>query len=360
MCKECEIITLENLYCKGQEVKLWIKEPHGNNVKDFNHEVGEITDKDFTILQKIRGGIVGHTRKTVTKLYIVQCNKCGAIFYRSEGNLNKNVCGVCCEHPKLVYKGVNDLWTKNPTVAQFLLNSEDGYKYSANSNIKVDFVCNCCGKICNRSINTVAGHDISEYICNDCSLQKMRNARFDLTGQKFGKWTVLTFDKEKSNKLHGKDMKRRRSYWICQCECGTIKSVFQDGLISGASKSCGCIPAEMARSRTGEKNPSYNPNLTDEDRMKRRYIDGYKEWRDEVKRQANYTCDCCGQWGGDLRSHHLNSYKYFPNQRLDVTNGVCLCSNCHSKFHKHMGGNGVKCTRNDYFTWKEKISNKEA
>lgn len=352
MCKECEIITLENLYKNGEEVKLWVKKPNGNNVKGFNYEIGEITDSDLTILQQIHGGVVGHTRKSVSKLYIVKCNKCGAIFYRSEGNLNRNECGVCCKRSKLVYVGINDLWTKNPTVAQYLLNPDDGYKYSESSNVKVDFICNCCGKICNRSINTVVGHDIDEYICLDCSKQKQHDQALDLTGQKFGRWVVLSLDVEKSDLEHGQT-KRKRRYWICQCECGTIKSVFQDGLTSGNSKSCGCICVELGHERTGEKNPSYNPNLTDEDRTKRRYIDGYKEWRNEVKRLANYTCDCCGQWGGDLRSHHLNCYKDFPNQRLDITNGVCLCTKCHSEFHTYMGGNSAKCTADDYYNWKQ-------
>ena len=348
MCKECQVITIPNLYIKGEEVKLWVKEPHGNNVKPFDYEVGEITDRDFTILQQIRGGIVGHARKSVSKFYIVKCNKCGAIFHRSEGNLNKNECGVCCKQAKLVYKGINDLWTKNPTVAQYLLNSEDGYRYSENSNFKVDFVCNHCGKICNRSINTVVNHDIDEYVCSDCAIQEQHDNSIDLVGQTFTYWTVLHFDEEKAR------ASRRRKYWVCQCKCGKIESVLQDTLLNGTSKSCGCYAKEILSERfIGENNPSYNPNLTDEDRISRRYINGYKEWRDEVKRKANYTCDCCGQWGGDLRSHHLNCFKDFPTQRLDITNGVCLCNHCHSEFHSYMGGNSVKCTSDDYYKWKQ-------
>ena len=39
----------------------------------------------------------------------------------------------------------------------------------------------------------------------------------DLTGKKFGLWTVLYRDTEKHN--------TRDVRWICECECGTIKSV---------------------------------------------------------------------------------------------------------------------------------------
>lgn len=38
----------------------------------------------------------------------------------------------------------------------------------------------------------------------------------DLTGQRFDRLTVLRPDLEK---------KTKNKYWICQCDCGTIKSI---------------------------------------------------------------------------------------------------------------------------------------
>lgn len=52
----------------------------------------------------------------------------------------------------------------------------------------------------------------------------------DLTGQRFGKWTVIKFDHRKGKSY----------YWLCRCECGEEKIVRSDGLINGRSKSCGC------------------------------------------------------------------------------------------------------------------------
>lgn len=54
----------------------------------------------------------------------------------------------------------------------------------------------------------------------------------DLTGMIFGKLTVLGFDSSKSNNL--------RKYWLCQCECGEVKSVQRKHLMSGNTKGCGC------------------------------------------------------------------------------------------------------------------------
>ena len=53
----------------------------------------------------------------------------------------------------------------------------------------------------------------------------------DLTGQKFGKLTVLRFSKFDSN---------YSSIWECLCECGNTAHVHTYVLRKGYSKSCGC------------------------------------------------------------------------------------------------------------------------
>jgi hypothetical protein len=54
----------------------------------------------------------------------------------------------------------------------------------------------------------------------------------DLSGQKFGYWTVIKLDhiSRKYNK-----------YWLCHCVCGVEKAVVQFSLKNGSSTNCGCI-----------------------------------------------------------------------------------------------------------------------
>ena len=59
----------------------------------------------------------------------------------------------------------------------------------------------------------------------------------DLTNKKFDKWTVLSLDEEKSKK-------GGPYYWICKCDCGTIRSIMSTSLTLGRSKSCGCLKKE--------------------------------------------------------------------------------------------------------------------
>ena len=59
----------------------------------------------------------------------------------------------------------------------------------------------------------------------------------DLTGQRFGRWLVLKRD----------DSKTKYPYWICQCDCGKVVSVYGSSLTGGKSLSCGCRSSELKR-----------------------------------------------------------------------------------------------------------------
>lgn len=56
----------------------------------------------------------------------------------------------------------------------------------------------------------------------------------NMQGMKCGRWTVIEQAATKSNKV----------YWLCECDCGTIREVVGKDMRSGKSTSCGCISAE--------------------------------------------------------------------------------------------------------------------
>jgi len=90
-------------------------------------------------------------------------------------------------------------------------------------------------------------------------------------------------------------------------------------------------------------------SLTDAERVSRRSMPWMKAWAREVKEMANYTCECCGQIGGKLHSHHKDSYRSNTMRRADRLNGACLCEECHKDFHKQYGqGNN---TVDQYEEW---------
>jgi hypothetical protein len=58
----------------------------------------------------------------------------------------------------------------------------------------------------------------------------------DLTGRKFGRLTVTHKDGSRKNPHH--------TYWMCQCYCGEMLSVKASHLVTGNTRSCGCLARE--------------------------------------------------------------------------------------------------------------------
>ena len=167
------------------------------------------------------------------------------------------------------------------------------------------------------------------------------NTSKDLVGKRFDKLTVI--------KAHGiqegKDGSKRRK-WLCECECGGQRITVTSALTSGRTRSCGCIQREDVRERmSGENHYNYNPLLTEEERLKSRFVLGgpnAMKWRVEIFTRDNYTCKICKARNGEgervvLNAHHLNGWHWFEEGRFDLDNGVTLCSDCHYDFHNKYG-----------------------
>ena len=95
--------------------------------------------------------------------------------------------------------------------------------------------------------------------------------------------------------------------------------------------------------RIGENNNRWNPNLTQEERENGRNYPEYIEFIKKVLARDNYTCKCCGRYGGKMNVHHLDGYDWCKEKRTDETNGITLCQTCHKNFHSIYGrGNNTK------------------
>jgi len=104
-----------------------------------------------------------------------------------------------------------------------------------------------------------------------------------------------------------------------------------------------------------ENNPLWKDGKTKVDKLLRECAK-YEFWRQSVFEKDNFTCQKCGQKGGDLVAHHKKPFsklldevkKNLPLFGLyegaliytplwDVDNGITLCLKCHKKIHK-IGG----------------------
>lgn len=103
-----------------------------------------------------------------------------------------------------------------------------GYRY-------YDVLCSCGNKTVVRGSCLKSGHTKS---CGCLQKKKVgdlnRNKYNDLTGQRFHKLVALSLNKAITEK-------EKNTYWDFRCDCGNIKTIRASNVLSGQTKSCGCI-----------------------------------------------------------------------------------------------------------------------
>lgn len=108
--------------------------------------------------------------------------------------------------------------------------------------VPIKWHCKCdCGNECD-----VRGNDLKNGRTKSCGCLRKEKASEnfnDLTGQKFGKLTVLYKTDKRTS--------QRSIYWHCKCDCGNECDVPNSRLTNKNTQSCGCLHTENA----------YNSNL---------------------------------------------------------------------------------------------------
>ncbi len=154
-----------------------------------------------------------------------------------------------------------------------VLNEEETIRNKGGQKMRM-FRCLCdCGKE-----KILPLHNIINGKYKSCGCTRFpKDKPFDLTGQRFGRLTVIS---EVERKLFSDGSKRRQ--WLCRCDCGTKTTVLQSNLTSGGTKSCGCIsgkikhrlhPLDLTGNRYGKLTvigPT-SPNIQQNDLIRRKW-----------------------------------------------------------------------------------------
>lgn len=99
------------------------------------------------------------------------------------------------------------------------------------------WTCKCvCGTVRVVSEQSLVSGKSTSCGCKRAASIRNSERYVDLTGKRFGFWTVLKH-LPNTKSPNGEIVQN----WLCQCTCGTIKSVSRTNLLSGRSISCGCV-----------------------------------------------------------------------------------------------------------------------
>lgn len=146
----------------------------------------------------------------------------------------------------------------------------------------------------------------------------------DITGQKFGRLTVL---RRGENYITPKG--QIHSTWICQCDCEkhTILSVRYSGLVSGNTRSCGCLKREKTIERNKDNHKYNEYDLTGEYGIG--YTSSGKEFYfdlEDYDKIKQYT------WGESKGYIYTVIYSdEEPPKRIKMHNLLCPCDNANQE-----------------------------
>jgi len=172
----------------------------------------------------------------------------------------------------------------------------------------------------------------------------------DLTGQKFGRLTVIRRSYPNGTK---------NTYWLCRCECGIEKAIQGGSLRNGATKSCGCLNKESPNNRR-----RLDPGLANmraairnyENNAKHRGLE-YNLTEKQFYKLTQQNCYYCGVKPNNIANgSSFGKYIYNGIDRVDNTKGytidnvVTCCHQCNSAKRK--------LTQQEFKDWIGRVHNK--
>lgn len=156
----------------------------------------------------------------------------------------------------------------------------------------------------------------------------MKNVK-DITGQKFGRLTVL-----------GRKQNDKKNIWYCQCDCGNTAFVYKHDILTGKTKSCGCLRREVTAAKRKKHKMSHSRLYRIWNAMKERCL---CETNPNYGNYGGRGISVCSKWEDNFQAFYdwAMSNGYNDNLTLDRVdvNGNYEPSNCRWSTRKEQNFN---------------------
>ena len=111
------------------------------------------------------------------------------------------------------------------------------------------------------------------------NLQHQGKSMDDITGKRYGRWIVIA-----QADAYVSPKGRRQPRWLAACDCGTQRVVRASDVISGKSRSCGCLSIDVAIERLTTHGRTHEP--------------AFRSWRAMIDRCTNPKNNGWSTYGG--------------------------------------------------------------
>ena len=226
---------------------------------------------------------------------------------------------------------------------------------SKGSNALIHIKCDYCGQIFTRTYNTYMRLSEKDIIhkdcCNDikCTTLKAQetimakynvsNVReLDWVNEKISQTNLIKYGCE--NPFGNEEIKNKLKNTNLEKYGYTSYSKTQAFKENNSQKMKDFFEQHPEKILIKEKSPRW---IGDADyKRNERTTFEYNNWRKQVYKRDNYTCQCCkmkriSNNQPSLNAHHIENFASNLSKRTDIDNGITLCEICHAKFHKIYG-----------------------
>lgn len=168
-------------------------------------------------------------------------------------------------------------------------------------------------------------------------------------GDKFHRLTVVRYDHTGNH---------HRRYFLFKCDCGNLKIILGSGVVSGNTKSCGCLSTEVKKARRlpNDAGVIYQIILGYKRHAKRRgfkFLLTRKEFADITSKDCYY----CGSKPSNIKrtKNYKEGYIYNGIDRVDsskdymVDNVVPCCRRCNQ--------GKMDMSKKEFLSWITKVYN---